>query len=118
MENLKIILNYVSLTDDFYFDIKYNNKEIGQIELMNYPDSYTISIKAYTSFLISCKGKMDDAINSLFEQLCDYIEANMFTLFEDKQFLLLEDEIIANRYAITHNLRKVPRYCGFYLWPC
>ena len=116
MKELKVTLDYVSLTGDYYFNIKCGNKEVGEIELMDFPDSYTISIKAYTSFLTLYKNKMDDAINSLFEQLYDYIETNMFTVFEDKSLLLLEDEIIANRYAITHNLKKVPRYCGFYLY--
>ena len=114
--DLKLVVDYISINDDVYLDIKKGNKKIGEIEIMNDMDCYAISVISYADFHIAFNNKMDDAIELLFELINSYIQSSTRVDPFNKQVLLVEDENIASRYAINHDLKRVPRYCGFYLY--
>lgn len=113
---MKLVLDYVSLEGDIYFEIRRKkNEQIGEIEVMNFPDSYTVSVKAYKEFFGLKETQIDVALDCLFEDLFNTIESNVLIFFENKHVLLLENDI-ANRYAKKHKLEPVPRYCGYFLY--
>ncbi len=113
---MKLELDYVSLSGDIYFEIL-NEKEqqIGEVEVMDFPDSYTVSIKAYKESFGLDKEQLNKALIVLFEDLFNTIEDNVLIFFEDKHVLLLDNDLV-NGYAQQHNLEKVPRYCGYFLY--
>ena len=96
--NIELVLDYVTMDNDLFFDINSGNKKVAEMSISNDLDSYVIMI------------------NELFEKIYDFIEQYDLIDQYDKPVLLLEDEDIASRYAINNDLRRVPRYCGFYLY--
>lgn len=113
---MELRLDYITLDGDLDFDILLNNHKVGQLTISNDYDSYIVMAKAFTDFYIYGRGKIDTNLEILFNNLYDYIDnhPNQVDLSQ-KPLLLLEDECIGNRYAITHNLARVPRWCGYYL---
>lgn len=114
--NIELVLDYVTIDNDLFFDINSGNKKVAEMSISNDIDSYVIMLKAYTDFHLKYQKCMDDAINELFEKIYDFIEQYNLVDQYNKPVLLLEDEDIASRYAINNDLRRVPRYCGFYLY--
>ena len=109
-------LDYVSLGGDIYFEILDNKeRQIGEIEIMDFPDSYTVCIKPYKESFGLNKKELYKALDFLFEELFNEIKNNVLIFFEEKHVLLLENDLI-NDYAKFHNLEKVPRYCGYFLY--
>lgn len=111
---MNIELEYKTLNDVRLFKIMNDNRQVGEFSITEWDDSYTLSFKVYVDFYLINKG-LDDKLDVLFNNIFKYTATE---LDSNKPLLLLEDESIANRYAITHNLRKVPRYNGFYLYNC
>ena len=116
MNNMQLVVDYISIDNDIYLDIKNGNKKIGEIEIMNDMDCYAVSIESYADFHIAFHNKMDSAIDFLFGLIYSYMQSTSCIDPFSKQVLLVEDENIASRYAINHNLKRVPRYNGFYLF--
>ena len=111
---MNIELEYKTLNDVSLFKIMNDNRQVGEFYITEWDDSYTLSFKVYVDFYLIKQG-LDDKLDVLFNNIFKYTATE---LDSNKPLLLLEDESIANRYAITHNLRKVPRYNGFYLYNC
>ena len=113
---MKLVFEYLTLNDVMHFNIMNDNKQVGELYAIKNLDCYVIQAKPYVDFYL-INQKLDDKLNELFENLFEIIDVDPF-FDSDLPILLLEDESIANRYAIVHNLRKVPRYNGFYLYNC
>ena len=116
MTNLRLVQQYVSLDGDVFLDINKGQKKVGEITISNDMDCYVVMTNAYTDFHIAYSDKMDNTIDFLFGLIFSYIQSSSYVDPFNKQVLLLEDENIASRYAINHDLKRVPRYCGFYLF--
>lgn len=116
MENMNLVVDYISIDDDVYLDINKGQRKIGEITISNDLDCHIVMIKAYSDFHIEYNQKIDKAIDHLFSLIYSYIQSSSFIDPFNKQVLLLEDENIANRFAINNDLKRVPRYCGFYLF--
>ena len=116
MENMNLVVDYISMDDDVYLDINKGQRKIGEITISNDLDCHVVMIKAYSDLHIEYNKQMDKAIDHLFSLIYSYIQSSSFIDPFNKQVLLLEDENIANRFAINNDLRRVPRYCGFYLF--
>ena len=97
-------------------DIMNGTTKVGEMTISNNYDCYTVSAKADYNFHIVNKGKVDDNLKLLFEDLLGFIRKHPELMdINEKPLLLIEDEVIVNRYAIVNNLERVPRFCGFYL---
>jgi hypothetical protein len=104
---------YETIDGDYIFDIVNDKRKIGELILENNYDAYVIKATAYTDFYILNKDmSVNQKVNAVFESLDTILE--QLDLDYDKPILLAEDESIANYYAIQNNLRKVPRWYGFY----
>ena len=113
---MELRLDYITLDGDLDFDIILNTHKVGQLTISNDYDSYIVMARAYADFHIYGRGKIDTHLEVLFNDLFNFVEKHPELVdLSQKPLLLLEDENIGNRYAITHDLLRVPRWCGFYL---
>lgn len=109
-----IKLNYKGITVDgtYEFDIVDNKKVLGQLDIEDNYDYYIVRIESSNAFYTyNKKNSTNQKVNQVFESLDEWVRQN--DLY-DKPMLLAEDEKIANYYAATHNLIRVPRWYGFY----
>lgn len=96
----------------YVFNIIDNNKELGELIIDDNDDYYIIQIEANDSFYTyDTNHSTNQKVNEVFIELDNWIHQN--NLF-DKPYLLAEDERVANYYAVTHNLIRVPRWYGWY----
>ena len=104
---------YETIDGDYIFDIVYNKRKVGELIFENNYDAYVIKATAYSDFYIFGKDiSVNQKVNTVFESLDIILE--QLDLDHGKPILLAEDKSIANYYAIQNNLRKVPRWYGFY----
>jgi hypothetical protein len=96
----------------YVFNITDNNKILGELNIDDYEDYYVIQIEANDDFYTYDNNhSTNQKVNQVFIELDNWIQNN--NLF-DKPYLLAEDERVANYYAVTHNLIRVPRWYGWY----
>lgn len=113
---MELVLDHITVDGDVDFDILLNNNKVGQLTISNDYDCYIVMAKAFVEFYTCEKSKIDANLEILFENLYDFINKHSEIVnLHEKPLLMLEDESIANRYAATHNLSRVPRWCGYYL---
>jgi hypothetical protein len=113
---MELSLEYVTLDGDIEFDIMNKTTKVGELTISNNYDCYIVSAKAKSNFHIINKGKVDDNLELLFNDLMNFIRKHPELMdINEKPIILLEDETIVNRYAIVNSLNRVPRFCGFYL---
>ncbi len=93
-----------------------NNNTVAELEIWEEEDCYVMSFQATDDFKYLYKTNIDDRLFDFFSELKRLIVTGEINGIDSnkKQVLLLEDEVIANRYAIVNDLQRVPRYCGFY----
>jgi hypothetical protein len=111
---MKLELKYVSV-DGLEFNVMDDNKQIGEAILMENSDSYVLSFEMYKNNFKAMDIYPMHKINEMMNQFIEYFKKNIFTLFKDLPVLLLEERQIVNRYAMEHDLQRVPRFCGYYL---
>lgn len=116
MNNLNLVQKHISLDNDVFLDINKREEKIGEITISNDLDCYVVMINAFKEFNIEYENNMDNAIDHLFRLIFSYIQAYSHIDPFKKPVLLLEDANVASKYAVKHDLKKVPRYCGFYLF--
>ena len=106
------------LSNTIYFSVldKTNNKYIADLEIWEEEDCYVVSFHSTDNFKHLYKTNIDDRLYDFFFELKRLIITGEINGIDSnkKQVLLLEDEVIANRYAVVNELQRVPRYCGFY----
>ena len=96
----------------YVFDIVDNKTILAELVIDDNDDYYIIRIEANENFyMYNTKNLTNQKVNQIFIELNNWIkEHNLF----DKPLLLAEDENIANYYATTHSLMRVPRWYGYY----
>lgn len=111
---MRLELKQVSVYGLEYY-IMDNNEQIGEAMLMENSDCYVFSIELFEHEFKATKIYPMHEIDKMMDQLIEYFNDNLFTLFKNLPVLLLEERFIADRYAMEHNLQRVPRFCGYYL---
>ena len=111
MNAINLALDYAHSNGDILFNLKFEDDVVGELELMHFDDSYTTTIRSDIIF-------SDEVIDNVFEQLYKFIDYNVDVLLKNKPFYLLDIDDNSVNYANYKNLRKVPRYCGYYLYNC
>lgn len=111
---MRLELEYVS-PDNIEFKLMNDNVQIGEVTLMSNVDCYVVSFELFKHKFKATEIYPMYKIDRVMNQLMEYFNDNLFVLFEDLPVLLLEERFIADRYAMEHDLQRVPRFCGYYL---
>lgn len=103
-----LTINLYDKKDDYFF---------GYIDIIINSDCYIISgrvnkfeIDAEIDLLLTRKRKLAEIFDTIKEQFLN----GEIGLPLDRKVLILEDELISRDYIKSANLKKVPRYCGYY----
>ena len=92
-------------------DTKYH-RVVGEMEIIDLPDGYTISCKANNNF--NKLKDIDNKLEMLFNDLKFHIDKGELNYLKTKNIYLLADEHIGSRYGITNELQRIPRSAAFY----
>ena len=90
-----------------------HNREIGELEIMDFPGFYSIACEANDNFGYLYGQDLDNRLYMFFTELKMAIIVGEYGL-EDKPVYLQADDHIASRYAIVNCLERIPRYDGYY----
>ena len=93
-------------------DMKHN-REVGELEVMDFPGFYSIACEANDNFAYLYGQDLDNRLYMFFTELKMAIIVGEYGL-EDKPVYLQADDHIASRYAIVNCLERIPRYDGYY----
>lgn len=110
---IDLVLDYITMENNLFFNILYKDKKLGEVCITNDSDCYVVMIDAYKDFR---KKHYDDRTEALFDKIFYFVDHYDFIDRFNKPVLLLEDDYVASKYAVDHDLKRVPRYCGFYLY--
>ena len=95
---------------------KNSHKIVGEIEILDLPDGYTISCKANSYYKQLINKDVNERLEALFADLKYQIEMGYFNTIDltNKSVYLLADDYIGSRYGIVNELQRIPRSSAFY----